>query len=68
VTIERFEENLDLNLARSQDKLVRQTYFPLTLMKILVEKKNGEPGALCIPAVKDRVSARKEKFLTSHFA
>jgi group II intron reverse transcriptase/maturase len=55
VTIERFEENLDLNLARLQDELVRQTYFPFPLMKILVEKKTGEPRALCIPAVKDRV-------------
>ena len=55
VTIERFEKNLDLNLARLQDELVRQTYFPLPLMKILVEKKNGEPRALCIPVVRDRV-------------
>ncbi|MBW2740097.1 MAG: RNA-directed DNA polymerase, partial [Deltaproteobacteria bacterium] len=47
VTIERFEENLDLNLARLQDEL--------PLMKILVEKKNGEPRVLCIPAVRDRV-------------
>jgi len=38
------------------------------VMKILVEKKNGVPEALCIPAIKDRVSAHKEKFLTSHFA
>ena len=55
VTIERFEENLDLNLAKLQDELERQNYFPLPLMKILVEKKNGEPRALCIPAVRDRV-------------
>ena len=55
VTIERFEENLDLNLAKLQDELERQTYFPLPLMKILVEKKNGEPRILCIPAVRDRV-------------
>jgi RNA-directed DNA polymerase len=55
VTIERFEKNLDLNLARLQDELERQTYFPLPLMKILVEKKNGEPRVLCIPAVRDRV-------------
>jgi group II intron reverse transcriptase/maturase len=55
VTIERFEENLDLNLARLQDEVERQFYFPLPLMKILVEKKNGEPRVLCIPAVRDRV-------------
>jgi len=55
VTIKRFEDNLDLNLGRLQDEVVRQIYFPLPLMKILVEKKNGEPRALCIPAVRDRV-------------
>ena len=55
VTIERFEKNLDLNLARLQDELERQIYFPLPLMKILVEKKNKEPRILCIPAVRDRV-------------
>jgi group II intron reverse transcriptase/maturase len=55
VTIERFEENLDLNLARLQDELEKQIYFPRPLMKILVEKKNGEARALCIPAVRDRV-------------
>ncbi len=54
-TIERFEKNLDLNLARLQDELERQIYFPLPFMKILVEKKNGEPRALCIPTVRDRV-------------
>ena len=42
VTIERFEANLDLNLAKLQDELERQIYFPLPLMKILVEKKNGK--------------------------
>ena len=55
VTIKRFEENLDLNLARLQDELDRQIYFPLPLMKILVEKKNGEARGLCIPTVRDRV-------------
>lgn len=55
VTIEHFEKKLDLNLARLQDELERQIYFPLPLMKILVEKKNGEPRVLCIPAVRDRV-------------
>jgi len=55
VTIERFKKNLELNLARLQDELERQIYFPLPLMKILVEKRNGEPRALCIPVVRDRI-------------
>lgn len=33
-----------------------QTYFPLPLMKIQVAKKNGEPGGLCVPTVRDRVA------------
>lgn len=32
VTIERFEKNLDLNLARLQDEVEKQIYFPLPIM------------------------------------
>ena len=49
VAIEHFEKNLDLNLTKLQYEVERQIYFPFPLMKILVEKKNGEPRALCIP-------------------
>ena len=55
VTIEQFEKNLNSNLRKLQYELDSQSYFPLPLMKILVEKKNGDPRALCIPAVRDRV-------------
>ena len=55
VTIERFEKRLNENLKTLEDELTRHTYFPLPLMKILVEKKNGEPRNLYIPTVRDRV-------------
>ena len=55
VTIEQFEGNLDINLRIMQKELVEQTYSPLPLLKILVDKGNGEARALCIPTVRDRV-------------
>jgi group II intron reverse transcriptase/maturase len=55
VTIEAFERHLVHNLAVLQDEIGRDIYRPLPLMQILVAKKNGEPRALCIPAVRDRV-------------
>ena len=58
VTIEQFERRLDFNVAKLQDELDRDVYFPLPLMQILVSKKNGEPRKLCIPTVRDRVVHR----------
>ncbi len=55
VTVEQFEGNLDINLKIMHNEITEQTYFPLPLLKILVDKGNGEARALCIPAVRDRV-------------
>lgn len=55
VTIEQFEGNLDINLKIMHNEITEQTYFPLPLLKILVDKGNGEARALCIPTVRDRV-------------
>ena len=57
VTIERFEQNLDENLKALQHELTTQTYFPLPLLKFLVDKGkgDGEARALCVPVVRDRV-------------
>lgn len=55
VTIEQYEGNLDINLRIMQKELVEQTYSPLPLLKILVDKGNGDARALCIPSVRDRV-------------
>ena len=68
VTVEDFESGLALELGRLQDELSRETYRPLPLLRILVEKGDpsasaagagpagGEARALCIPAVRDRVA------------
>ena len=58
VTIGQFEHDLNANLFALGEELRRGTYFPLPLMKIQVAKKNGEPRALCIPAVRDRVAQK----------
>ena len=57
VTIERFDQNLDENLKALHDELTTQTYFPLPLLKFLVDKGkgDGEARALCVPVVRDRV-------------
>lgn len=55
VTIEHYEANLDINLKIMQNELLEQTYSPLPLLKILVDKGNGEARALCIPTVRDRI-------------
>lgn len=56
VTIEHYEGNLDLNLKILHRELVERAYSPLPLLKILVDKGNGEARALCIPAVRDRIA------------
>lgn len=55
VTIEQYEALLDINLRIMQRELVEHTYSPLPLLKILVDKGNGEARALCVPAVRDRI-------------
>lgn len=55
MTIEKFEENLQVNLYGLAEEIRRQTYLPLPLLKILVDKGNGEARGLCIPTVRDRV-------------
>jgi group II intron reverse transcriptase/maturase len=55
VTIEEFEAELPKNLSMLSHNLTHNQYAPLPLLKILVDKGNGEARALCIPTVKDRV-------------
>ena len=55
MTIEKFEADLFNNLSRLENELRYKKYVPLPLMKILVDKGNGEARALCIPAIRDRV-------------
>lgn len=56
VTIGEFEADLHKNLAELQNELARKTYLPLPLLKIIVDKGNGEGRDLCIPTVRDRVA------------
>jgi group II intron reverse transcriptase/maturase len=56
VRISQFEKHLDQNLSLLQNELREKTYNPLPLLKILVDKGNGEPRALAIPTVKDRIA------------
>ncbi len=56
VTIERFEEGLYENLNKLAQEIQDRSYVPLPLLKILVDKGNGEARGLCIPTVRDRVA------------
>lgn len=56
VTIEDFESGLLYELPRLQRELADGSYRPLPLLRILVDKGNGETRALCVPAVRDRVA------------
>ncbi|MBZ0168241.1 MAG: hypothetical protein K8F29_02205 [Kofleriaceae bacterium] len=56
MTIEDFESGLLYELPRLQRELADGSYRPLPLLRILVDKGNGETRALCVPAVRDRVA------------
>jgi group II intron reverse transcriptase/maturase len=58
ITIAQFEKRLRHHLEAIAFELESGAYRPLPLLKILVAKKNGEPRALCIPAVRDRVAQK----------
>lgn len=56
VTIERFGEDLYENLNKLAQEIKDWSYVPFPLLKILVDKGNGEARGLCIPTVRDRVA------------
>lgn len=56
VTISRFQASLPRNLSILAQELTNGSYRPLPLLKILVDKGNGEARALSIPIVRDRVA------------
>ena len=55
VKISRFERHLEENLNALIQEIQRGTYSPMPLLRLLVDKGNGEARVLCIPAVRDRV-------------
>lgn len=55
ITIEEFEIDLPKNLSELANELKHKQYSPLPLLKIIVDKGNGEGRALCVPTVRDRV-------------
>jgi len=55
VTIGDFGDGLRFNLDLLRREIREARYRPLPLHRILVDKGNGEPRALSIPAVRDRV-------------
>jgi len=58
VTIGAFESDIRHNLQKLEYELSSGSYFPLPLLKILVDKgkDDGEFRTLCIPAVRDRIA------------
>ncbi len=55
ITIEQFDRNLEVNLRALLHQLNNFTYSPFPLIKILVDKCNGEARKLCVPTVRDRI-------------
>ena len=62
VTIEHFERDLEANLKGLLDELAHETYIPLPLLKILVDKGNNEAGLFYGAYV-----GRKYHLLLAHF-
>lgn len=56
ITIEGFEAILDSNLSLLEEQITQGAYRPLPLMRIAVDKGNGESRGLSIPTVRDRVA------------
>lgn len=56
ISISDFQSSLKDNLALLARELINETYRPLPLMRILVDKGNGESRSLSIPTVRDRIA------------
>ena len=55
MTVGQFAADLDRELDRLQDRLLRGCYHPFPLLQIPVPKRNGGVRRLCVPTVRDRV-------------
>lgn len=56
MTLEQFAGDLDWELDRLQDRLLRRRYQPFPLLQIAVPKRSGGERLLRIPTLRDRVA------------
>ena len=56
MTVGQFAADLDRELDRLQDRLLRRCYHPFPLLSIPVPKRSGGVRRLCVPTVRDRVA------------
>ena len=55
VSIAKFEEDLDGNIASLLSDLRNKTYRPSPVRRVLIPKKNGKKRPLGIPTIRDRI-------------
>jgi RNA-directed DNA polymerase len=55
MTLGHFAADLDREIDRLQDRLLRRCYQPFPLLQISVPKRTGGARRLCVPTVRDRV-------------
>jgi group II intron reverse transcriptase/maturase len=56
MTLEQFAGDLDWELDRLQDRLLRRRYRPFPLLQIAIPKRSGGERLLRIPTLRDRVA------------
>jgi len=55
VTIEDFEKDLDGNLIHLQEQLEKGNYSPIPVLRVYIDKDDGDKRSIGIPAVRDRI-------------
>jgi group II intron reverse transcriptase/maturase len=55
MTVGQLAADLDREIDRLQDRLLRRCYHPFPLLQIPVPKRNGGVRRLCVPTVRDRM-------------
>jgi retron-type reverse transcriptase len=55
MTVGQFAADLEREIDRLQDRLLRRCYQPFPLLRFSIAKRNGGERHLCVPTVRDRV-------------